>query len=50
LPFQVYANSVFPDTVGASYVSKSDLNVGLKAWQEQLINYGNSQGFTVNVG
>lgn len=50
LPFQVYANSVFPDTVGASYVSKSDINVGLEAWQEQLVSYGNSQGFTVDEG
>jgi multiple sugar transport system substrate-binding protein len=48
LPFQVYANSVFPDTVGAAYVGRSDLNVGLQAWQDQLVTYGNQQGFTVN--
>ncbi|WP_233571765.1 extracellular solute-binding protein [Cellulomonas triticagri] len=48
LPFQVYANSVFPDTVGAAYTARSDLNRGLQAWQDQLATYGNQQGFTVN--
>lgn len=48
LPYQVYANSVFPDTVGAAYTDKSDLNAGLQAWQEQLVTYGSSQGFSVN--
>ncbi|WP_026930457.1 ABC transporter substrate-binding protein [Glycomyces tenuis] len=48
LPFQVYANSIFPDTVGTAYVDRSDLNTGLQAWQEQLVTYGNSQGFKVN--
>lgn len=48
LPFQVYANSVFPDTVGTAYTDQSDLNAGLQAWQEQLVTYGNSQGFKVN--
>lgn len=48
LPFQVYANSIFGDTVGQSYASKSDLNEGLATWQEQLVQYGNDQGFTVN--
>jgi multiple sugar transport system substrate-binding protein len=48
LPFQVYANSVFADTVGSSYTSRSDLNAGLQAWQDQLVSYGNQQGFAVN--
>jgi multiple sugar transport system substrate-binding protein len=48
LPFQVYANSVFPDTVGTAYTDQSDLNAGLEAWQEQLVTYGESQGFKVN--
>ncbi|WP_315070620.1 extracellular solute-binding protein [uncultured Microbacterium sp.] len=48
LPFQVYANSVFPDTVGQSYAETGDLNSGLAAWQSNLENYGNSQGFDVN--
>ncbi|MEV7694805.1 sugar ABC transporter substrate-binding protein [Microbacterium sp. NPDC089189] len=48
LPFQVYANSIFGDTVGQSYANKTDLNEGLATWQEQLVQYGNDQGFTVN--
>jgi len=48
LPFQVYANSVFPDTVGKAYTGRSDLNAGLEAWQAQIVDYGNAQGFSVN--
>ncbi|MBL0885207.1 ABC transporter substrate-binding protein [Myceligenerans indicum] len=48
LPYQVYANSVFPDTVGQSYTERGDLNDGLLAWQDKLVSYGNAQGFTVN--
>jgi multiple sugar transport system substrate-binding protein len=47
LPFQVYANSIFGDTVGQAYVNGSDLNAGLAAWQEQLKTYGADQGFTI---
>ena len=48
LPFQVYANSVFNDTVGQAYVSGTTLTEGLADWQEQLVTYGNDQGFTVD--
>ena len=48
LPFQVYANSVFPDTVGQAYNDRTDLNAGLKAWQDNLVDYGSSQGFDIN--
>lgn len=47
LPFQVYANSVFADTVGQAYSNGTDLNAGLEAWQENLVTYGESQGFTI---
>ena len=47
LPFQVYSNSIFNDTVGQSYADKSNLNDGLKAWQDATAEYGNEQGFTV---
>ena len=47
LPYQVYANSIFGDTVGQSYANKADLNEGLADWQSQLVEYGNEQGFTV---
>ena len=48
LPFQVYANSIFNDTVGQAYVSGTTLDEGLAAWQEQSVAYGNDQGFAVN--
>ncbi|MFI6345422.1 extracellular solute-binding protein [Streptomyces sp. NPDC050560] len=47
LPFQVYANSVFGDTVGKAYVSSTPLSQGLKAWQDASVKYGKEQGFTV---
>ncbi|WP_353808861.1 ABC transporter substrate-binding protein [Agromyces sp. SYSU T00194] len=47
LPFQVYANSIFGDTVGQSYLNQAPLEDGLASWQSQLVEYGNSQGFTV---
>lgn len=48
LPFQVYANSIFNDTVGQSYVSDAPLTGGLTAWQDASIQYGSEQGFTVS--
>jgi len=47
LPFQVYANSIFPDTVGPAYTGKSTLSAGLSAWQQQSASYGSQQGFSV---
>ncbi|MGW6912919.1 ABC transporter substrate-binding protein [Kitasatospora sp. NPDC054939] len=45
LPFQVYANSVFKDTVGQSF--GTGLNGGLSAWQKRITDYGKQQGFTI---
>jgi multiple sugar transport system substrate-binding protein len=47
LPFQVYANSIFPDTVGQAYTGKSSLDTSLKAWQQQSASYGTQEGFSV---
>ncbi|MEU9354215.1 extracellular solute-binding protein [Streptomyces griseoloalbus] len=47
LPYQVYANSIFNDTVGKAYVSGTTLTEGLKSWQDASVKYGNEQGFTV---
>ena len=47
LPFQVYANSIFPNTVGQAYTGKGTLSAGLSAWQQQSASYGSQQGFTV---
>lgn len=48
LPFQVYANSIFNDTVGQAYVSGTTITDGLADWQDASITYGNDQGFTVD--
>ncbi|MFD5199654.1 ABC transporter substrate-binding protein [Streptomyces sp. NPDC058375] len=47
LPYQVYANSIFNDTVGKAYVSGATLPEGLKAWRDKSLDYGQKQGFTV---
>jgi multiple sugar transport system substrate-binding protein len=47
LPFQVYANSIFPNTVGQAYTGKSSLSAGLQAWQQQSATYGTQQGFSI---
>ncbi|MFC5663420.1 ABC transporter substrate-binding protein [Kitasatospora misakiensis] len=46
LPYQVYANSIFNDTVGKAYVSGTTLSSGLKAWQDSSLKYGSEQGFS----
>lgn len=50
LPFQAYAVSIFNDNLGASYTGNQPLVEGLASWQEAIVSYGNSQGFTVNGG
>lgn len=50
LPWQSYANSIVGETLGQSYLNKTDLNEGLVAWQDENISYGETQGFTVNAG
>jgi multiple sugar transport system substrate-binding protein len=47
LPFQVYANSIFNDTVGQAYVSGTKLKDGLAEWQKASAKYGTEQGFSV---
>ncbi|MFJ6569481.1 ABC transporter substrate-binding protein [Streptomyces sp. NPDC091292] len=48
LPYQVYANSVFNDTVGKAYVSSTPLSKGLADWQQVTAKYGKDQGFNVS--
>ncbi|MFI7277468.1 ABC transporter substrate-binding protein [Streptomyces sp. NPDC049879] len=48
LPFQVYANSIFNDTVGQAYISGTTLSEGLADWQQRLLDYGRDQGFTIS--
>ncbi|WP_030900666.1 ABC transporter substrate-binding protein [Streptomyces sp. NRRL F-5126] len=47
LPYQVYANSVFNDSVGKAYTSGTPLASALKTWQDKSIAYGKEQGFQV---
>jgi multiple sugar transport system substrate-binding protein len=46
LPFEVYARGVFADTAGQAFTGKTTLSDGIAAWQKNLIDYGNKQGFT----
>ena len=48
LPYQLYANTIYGDTVGKAYQASSDLDAGLSAWQDALVAYGTDQGFSVN--
>lgn len=50
LPWQSYANSILSETLGQSYLNRTDLNQGLIAWQDANVSYGETQGFTVTVG
>jgi multiple sugar transport system substrate-binding protein len=47
LPFEVYANSIFGDTVGKAYAANSDLAPALAAWQSQIATFGKAQGYSV---
>ncbi|MFD4865164.1 ABC transporter substrate-binding protein [Streptomyces sp. NPDC058412] len=47
LPFQVYANSVFKDSVGQALQPGGNLPGALATWQDRVKAYGREQGFTV---
>jgi multiple sugar transport system substrate-binding protein len=47
LPFQVYANSVYGDTVGHAETAGTSLLDGLAAWKKQIDAYASQEGFTV---
>jgi multiple sugar transport system substrate-binding protein len=47
LPYEVYADSIFKDTVGQALQSGGDLNAQLAAWQDRIKSYGKEQGFTI---
>ncbi|MDQ1307714.1 MAG: multiple sugar transport system substrate-binding protein [Actinomycetota bacterium] len=47
LPVQVYANSIFKDTVGPAFTGGTTLAKGLIAWQEASTKYAADQGFTI---
>lgn len=47
LPWQAYANSIYADAMGPVYLDGGDINGALVDWQEQNVNYGDEQGFTI---
>ncbi|GAB7192075.1 sugar ABC transporter substrate-binding protein [Kineococcus sp. NUM-3379] len=47
LPFQVYANSIYKDSVGKAYLGQTTLAEGLQAWGTASEKYAGQQGFTV---
>jgi len=47
LPFQVYANSIYKDTVGKAYTGAATLDKALIAWRDACTKYGTVQGFTM---
>lgn len=47
LPYQVYANSIGPDTLGQAFAKGTSLIPALDAWGKALTTYGEAQGFTV---
>lgn len=50
LPYNDFASASFKETLGAAITEKGDLFAALERWKNELVTYGESQGFTVNVG
>jgi multiple sugar transport system substrate-binding protein len=47
LPWQSYANSIYPDTAGQAYLNHTDLGEALGDWQAANAKYGEEQGYTI---
>jgi len=47
LPYNDYVSSSFKETLGKAITDKTDLLTGLAAWEAQIKQYGQQQGFTV---
>lgn len=47
LPYNDFASSSFKETLGAAITEKRDLMPALQEWKDELVSYGESQGFTV---
>ncbi|MCR2792156.1 extracellular solute-binding protein [Microbacterium sp. zg.Y625] len=47
LPFMDYVYSSYEETMGTVIADKGDISDALDAWQDQLVSYAESQGFTV---
>ena len=47
LPFQVYANDIYADTVGQAFTGQATMQKGLAEWQAKLVSYAKQQGYSV---
>ncbi|WP_029150343.1 ABC transporter substrate-binding protein [Microbacterium indicum] len=47
LPFNDFASSSFKETLGAAITERTDLFAALDEWEQQLSDYAEQQGFTV---
>ncbi|OZG55412.1 ABC transporter substrate-binding protein [Bifidobacterium tissieri] len=48
LPFEVHARDIYGDNAGKAFTDKNtSLSDGVKAWQDKLVEFGKTQGFTV---
>jgi multiple sugar transport system substrate-binding protein len=47
LPFMEFVYSSYEETMGTVIADKGDISAALDAWQEELVSYAESQGFTV---
>ena len=48
LPFEVRARDIYGDNAGKAFTDKNtSLSDGVKAWQNKLVEFGETQGFTV---
>lgn len=47
LPYNDFASASFKETLGAAITEKGDLFAALAEWEDELVSYGESQGFTV---
>ncbi|PJJ70563.1 multiple sugar transport system substrate-binding protein [Diaminobutyricimonas aerilata] len=47
LPFMDFAYSSYEETLGTVIAAKGDISAGLDEWQDALVGYAESQGFTV---
>jgi multiple sugar transport system substrate-binding protein len=47
LPFMEYVYSSYEETMGTVIADKGDISAALDEWQDQLVSYAESQGFTV---
>lgn len=46
-PFMDFVNTSFNETLGTALAERGDMLAGLAAWQDQLVEYAEQQGFTV---